>query len=137
VTRQAIQFPVNACLMIVALLVVSAASAGSAQEPPKGTESDADEQQRREAEKVVGGIELEVLVGNKWTRVKHIEKPLLYFGDATRANNRGSVWGWGDAGRPLALIELHQSGKDQAKWVYTICNTSGGKLRAKRGSAAW
>ncbi|HJZ53992.1 MAG TPA: hypothetical protein VKE74_03500 [Gemmataceae bacterium] len=143
-TRQVIRIAVSACLMIVALVVVSAAWADPQKEPPETKKDkpetgadDADEQYRREAEALVSGIELEALVGDKWVKVKRIEKPLLYFGDPTRSNNRGSVWGWGDRGRPLALLELHQRENDRAKWVYGICNTSGGKLRAKRGGAAW
>jgi hypothetical protein len=145
VRRQAIRIPVNACLMLVALLVVSAAWADPPKEPPEAkkdkpetsTGADADEQYRREAEQLVGGIELEVLVAEKWSGVKRIEKPLLYYGDATRENDRGSVWGWGEKGRPVALIELFQNANDRQKWVYTICNTSGGKLRAKRGGEVW
>lgn len=103
--------------------------------PEKG--ADADEQYRREAAEVVGGIELEMLAGGTWSKVKRIEKPLLFYGDPTRENDRGSVWGWGDKGRPVALLELFQSPNDRARWFYTICNTSGGKVRASRGGRPW
>jgi hypothetical protein len=139
--RQVILNPVNACLTIVALLVLAAATSADPPgpkkgEPEKGTGAD-DEQHRREAEKAVSGIVLEMLVDEKWTEVKRIEKPLLFYGDATRENDRGSVWGWGDKGRPVALLELFQGVNDRSKWVFAVCNTSGGKLRASRGGDPW
>jgi hypothetical protein len=136
--RQAIQVSVNAFLMMVALLVLSAAtSADPLQEPPeKGTVTD-EEQHRREAERLVRGIELEMLVDEKWTEVKRIEKPLLFYGDPTRGHTRGSVWAWGEIGRPVALLELWQNGSNRTKWVFGLCNTSGGKLRAKREGDSW
>jgi hypothetical protein len=138
VMRQAIGNLVNACLMMAALLVLSAATwADPPQEPPeKGTGAD-EEQYRREAEKLVSGIALEMLVDGKWSEVKRIEKPLLYYGDPTRANTRGSVWAWGETGRPVALLELFQDEGNRTKWVCGLCNTSAGKLRAKRGSDSW
>jgi hypothetical protein len=136
--RQGILSPVNACLMIGALLVLSAAtSADPLQDPPEmGTGAD-EEQHRREAEKLVSGIELEMLVDEKWSKVKRIEKPLLFYGDPTRANTRGSVWAWGETGRPVALLELFQDEGNRTKWVCGLCNTSAGKLRAKRGGDSW
>jgi hypothetical protein len=134
-TRQAIRIPFCACLTVAALLVEPATPA----DPPKAPDEkkDADEEHRRAAQKVVDEIEVEVLVGDKWSKVKRIEKPLLYYGDPTRANDRGSVWGWGEKGRPVALVELYQNVNNRTKWVYAICNTSGGKLRASRGGNPW
>jgi hypothetical protein len=131
--------------MILALLVVSAVSADPPKEPPeakkdkseKGTGAEADEQYRREAERLVSGIEVEVLNDDKWSKVERIDKPLLYYGDSTRDNDRGSVWGWGQKGRPVALVELYQNISDRTKWVYAICNTSGKRLRASRGGEPW
>jgi len=145
-TRPSIQISFKGYLTIVALLVVSTALVGSPQQPPTETNKDkpnkaaspgADEELRREAEKVVGVIDIEVLRDDKWTKVERIEKPLLFYGDHTRDNDRGSVWGWGRKGRPLALLELFQSVNDRTKWAFAICNTSGRKLRATRAGAPW
>ena len=101
--RQAIQIPVSACLMMVALLVLSAAtSADPPQEPSEKATAAEEEQYRREAERLVSGIELEMLVDEKWSGVKRIAKPLLFYGDPTRGHTRGSVWAWGETGRPVA-----------------------------------
>jgi hypothetical protein len=143
--RRAIHPPVQACL-ILALLVVWAMLAesprGRSQEPPKekaekAAEPDADEIHRRAAEKAISGIDLEVLRDDQWTKVKRIEKPLLYYGDSTRENDRGSVWGWGEQGRPVAVLEIYQNTNARTRWVYTICNTSGGKVRARRAGGPW
>jgi hypothetical protein len=145
-TRQAMQPRVNTCLPIVALLVLSAALAGGPPDSPAeakkeksepGAGAAADEQHRREAEQVARGIDVEILRDDKWTKVERIEKPLLFYSEPTRNNDRGSVWGWGPKGRPVALLELWQSPDDRTAWYFTICNTSGGKLRARRGGAPW
>jgi hypothetical protein len=132
--------PFGPVFFLVAALVLALCGLAAPADPPK-TEPDKQaepgEEYRREVEQVVAGIELEHLVGDTWTKVKRIEKPLLYYGDATRENDRGSVWGWGEVGRPVALIELFQNENDRDNWVYTICNTSGGKVRARRVSAPW
>lgn len=110
-TRQTLQPPVKACLGIAALLIVSIALAGAPPESSSAakkdktaaeTEKKADKQIRREAEQVVRSIDLEIYRDDKWTKVERIDKPLLFYGDPTRANDRGSVWGWGKKGRPIA-----------------------------------
>ncbi|MDB5306178.1 MAG: hypothetical protein JWO38_380 [Gemmataceae bacterium] len=141
-TPQAIRIPLYACLMTAALLCGSAAPSDPPQDakkdtPEKGTGADADENYRPAVERVVGGIELEVLRDDKWATVKRIEKPLLYYGDPTRDNDRGSLWAWGEKGRPVALLELYQGVNDRTKWAFAVCNTSGGKLRASRGGDPW
>jgi hypothetical protein len=151
-TRHAIRTPIIAFLTLAVLLAASAAKrdcgAGEAPKPadaqkePPGREQDkpekdVNEEHRRDAERVVATIDLEMLVGEKWVKVKRIEKPLLYYGDPTRSNDRGSVWGWGEKGRPVALLELFKGIKDRTTWSFTICNTSGGKVRATRDGEAW
>jgi hypothetical protein len=145
-TRQAIQAPVHTVVMIVALLAVATALVGAPPGPPPeakkdkpdpGAGTNPEEQYRREAEKVAGGIELEILIGDKWTKVPRIENPLLSYGDPTRENDRGSVWGWAQKGRPVALVELYQNVNFRTRWVFAICNTSGGKVRARRAGAPW
>jgi hypothetical protein len=128
--------------MVVALLAVSAGPPGAQpgakqDDPAKGAGPDADEEHRRAAEQVAGGIDVEVLTDGTWSRVKRVEKPLLYYGDPTRAHDRGSVWAWGEKGRPVALVELFQNVRDRQRWVFTVCNTSGRRVRASRAGAAW
>jgi hypothetical protein len=124
--------------MTAALVVVAAAPADPQKDgPEKKTATESDEQYKREAERLVNGIEVQTLHEDAWVKVERIDKPLLYYGDATRENDRGSVWGWGPKGRPVVLMELYQNTTDRTKWVYAICNTSGKKLRARRGGDSW
>lgn len=118
-----------------ALALAALVGFAGAEDPPK--KPDLDEEHRKAAEKVVNTIEVEVLVADKWAKAKRLEKPLLYYGDPTRENDRGSVWAWGDKGRPAALVELYQNVNDRTKWVYALCNTSGGKVRASLNGREW
>jgi hypothetical protein len=146
-TRQAIQPPVKIYRTIVALLVVSTALVSSLpgasseerkdKTAPEESGTKTDEQVRREAEQVIRGIDLEILSDDKWIKVERIEKPLLFYSDPTRRNDRGSVWGWGPKGRPVALLELYRGANNRTQWVFAICNTSGTKLRARQADAPW
>jgi len=127
-------------------LVVAAAMTGSSVEPSQeakkdktGQEAggDANKEVRRVTEKVVREIEIELRSDDKWTKIERIEEPLLFYGEPTRNNDRGSVWGWGRKGRPVALLELWQNPEQRALWRFAICNTSGGKLRARHAGAPW
>jgi hypothetical protein len=145
VTHRAFLVLVRACLPTAAVLVVAVASANSPQEPPgakkdnpdKPAEKDADDENRRAAEQFASRIEVEVFRDDAWVKVKRIDKPLLFHADPTRGHNTGSVWGWGETGRPVALLELWRSGQTRTKWSCSLCNTSGGKVRASRGNAPW
>jgi hypothetical protein len=143
-TCRVLQPLLTICLGITALLMASTALAGA---PPSseakkdktepGTGTKADEQARRDSEQLIRSIDLEILNDDKWSKVERIENPVLFYGDFTRKNDRGSVWGWGQKGRPAALLELYQNLDNRAEWVFAVCNTSGGKLRARRAGAPW
>lgn len=141
--RQAIRLLIHCSMFLAALAVVAAVSADPPKEeakkdnPEKQTSAETDEEYRLRAEKLIADIEIEIFKEDKWSKVKRIEKPLLFYGDPTRNNDRGSLWGWGEKGRPAALLELYQNVTDRTKWVYAVCNTSGGKLRASRDGEAW
>ena len=145
-TRQTLQSPVKTYIGIVALLAVATALVGAAPQSSSdakkdktepGSDTAANERAHRAAEKMVRGIEMKILSDDKWTKVEPIEKPLLFFGDLTRNNDRGSVWAWGQKGRPVAVIELYQDLDKRERWVFAICNTSGGKLRAAWAGDPW
>lgn len=145
-TRQTLQPSVKTSLGIVVLLVVSTTLIGEPPEPSaeakKGkpapdAEKKTKEQYRREAEKAIRSIDLEIIRDDKWTKVERIENPLLFYSDPTRSNDRGSVWGWGRKGRPVALLEIWQDTNGRPRWDVALCNTSGGKLRARRADISW
>jgi hypothetical protein len=136
-------FPFKTFFAIAMLSLVSTALPAVAQSPPKeGPKPDkealaeAEKESRRAAEKLVSGIEVEIFSDDKWTKVKRVEKPLLLFGDDTREIAGGSVWAWGDQGRPVAMLELYKDGI-RKRWDYGITNTSGGKIRASYAGKPW
>ena len=141
--RQAIQTPLYASLLLITFVAMSAAALSPRQPPEEKKdkagkeEPNVDEEWRKDAEKVMNGIELEKLVDEEWTKVKLIQKPLLYYSEPTRAHDRGSVWAWGEKGRPVAIVKLCQRDDLRSKWQISITNTSGGKLRANRDNARW
>src|SRR5262249_58527960 len=92
---------------------------------------------REDGERVVSKIGVEVQADDGWLKAERIAKPLLLYSDPTRDNDRGSVWGWGDKGRPVALIELFQNPDDRSRWTFALCNTSGGKVRATMDGRPW
>lgn len=145
-TRQTLPRAVTTCLGLLALLVGATVFGGDPGDVPTqekkdkaapATETRADEQARRAAEKVIRGIEMEMLIDDKWIKVERIEKPLLFYGEPTRSHDRGSVWGWGRKGRPVALLELWQNVGNRSRWFFVLCNTSGRKLRASVDGAPW
>jgi hypothetical protein len=121
------------CFLAVLLLVALPARLqhGRAQAPGEPSEV------RKAAEQLVDSLDLESLQGDTWVKAKRIDRPLLLYSDETRGDNRGSVWGWGEKGRPLALFEVFQKVNNRPIWIFCICNTSGGKLRAARSGSPW
>jgi hypothetical protein len=144
--QEPIRSPIYRYLALVVLLAASTALVGSPSQLPseskkeqtdQSAESRANEQIRREAERVVRNIEIEILSDDKWTKAPRIKDPLLYYGDPTRHNDRGSVWAWGHKGRPVALLEIFRGAALRSHWTFVISNTSGGKLRARYADAPW
>src|SRR5438874_3606464 len=111
-------------LSVLVLPALSAGPAGGRAQAP-----DAPAEIRKAAEQLVDGLELESLQGETWVRAKRIDRPLLLYSDDTRADDRGSLWAWGDKGRPLATFEMFQKATSRTVWTVNVCNTSGGKLR--------
>jgi hypothetical protein len=98
---------------------------------------DAPAEVRKAAEQLVDSLEFESLRGEAWVKVKRIDRPLLFYTDPTRGDDRGFLFGWGDKGRPLAVVEMFQNVQNRASWAIDVCNTSGGRLRAGRMGALW
>ncbi|HEY3789461.1 MAG TPA: hypothetical protein VGL71_11430, partial [Urbifossiella sp.] len=103
------RYSIRGFTAVSALLILGCLASLNGQEPPEEKKDARDEEHRLEAEKVINTIEVEVGTDDKWSKVKRYEKPLLYYGDPTRENDRGSLWGWGEKGRPVALLELYQN----------------------------
>ncbi|OWK36730.1 hypothetical protein [Fimbriiglobus ruber] len=142
-TRRQRTIAVRVHVLVLSALVVSTPLVGAPQESPmakpqpgKG-EPGADSESLREAARIIAAVDLEISTGDAWGKVKQIEKPLLLYGDLTRDNDRGSLWAWGEKGRPVALLELFQDTVNRQKWLFAVCNTSGSKLRGRWVDAPW
>jgi hypothetical protein len=59
-----------------------------------------------------------------------IERPLLIYGDSARQNENGTLWAWGQSGRPLALVELYQRSGGES-WIHALTLTSAEKISLK------
>lgn len=64
-----------------------------------------------------------------------IDRPLLRFDDPARGFHDGTLWGWGTAGRPVALVTVERYEK---LWAYELISladeSSGGMLTAVTAS---
>jgi hypothetical protein len=120
---------------LLAVLLPVATFAGPAD--GRAQAPDAPPEIRKAAEQLVDSLELESLQGETWVKVKRIDRPLLFYTDPTRGDDSGFLFGWGDKGRPLVVLELFQKAANRAAWVADVCNTSGGRLRASRMGARW
>ena len=61
---------------------------------------------------------------NKTTPVEMVGSPLLTFGDAARGNEAGTLWAWGTAGRPLAMMEQYRPAENETNWIHAWTVTS-------------
>ncbi len=57
--------------------------------------------------------------------LKACEHPLLAFGDPTRGNEAGTLWAWGNGGRPVAMMELFRLSDNDTVWIsaWTLTST--------------
>src|SRR5258708_5552115 len=55
--------------------------------------------------------------------VDHIDRPLLAYGEPARANSHGTLWAFGQSGRPVAFLELWQGAANQPFWFQSIIRT--------------
>lgn len=63
--------------------------------------------------------------------VELVDRSLLTYGDAARANQNGSLWAFGKTGRPLAMVELYQGTEEVPRWVHAITLTGTGRVSLK------
>ena len=52
--------------------------------------------------------------------IKLIDRPLLAFVDSARIHNNGTLWAWGQNGRPAAFMELWQGSDRPDVWRHSI-----------------
>lgn len=88
----------------------------------------------RAAEEHVAKIDMR-LAGAGRDAVPRIERPLLAYGDSTRHNADGTLWAWGEKGRPLAILETYHSTQGAAARANAITLTGTRLVVAKTPTA--
>ena len=63
--------------------------------------------------------------------VRLYPRPLLTYGDSARANKDGTLWAFGAAGRPLAVLELYQGNETNTRWTHAVTLTGNAKVTMK------
>src|SRR5262249_15413695 len=97
--------------------------AGAALAAPNDDDKEDETELQQAARRLVESVELSIPVGEKREKLELIKQPVLRFGDIPRANDKGSVWIWQQAGRPQAVMELYR-GSDSRSWVHVIHSLS-------------
>src|SRR3954451_8916133 len=111
---------------LLAALLATATWSGPANR--RAQASDAPSEVRKSAEQLVDSLDLEALRGETWFKAQRIDRPLLFYTDPTRGDDSGFLFGWGDKGRPLAVVEMYQKTANRSVWDAHVTNTSGGRL---------
>jgi hypothetical protein len=112
----------------LAMLLLSVAVSAQDTESPAEDSKNAEQQARlRAAEEHMARIDVEL--GRK--SVKRIERPLLIFGDSARDNGDGTLWAWGESGRPLVAIESYFNTKTGGRRINAITLTGNDLVVAK------
>jgi hypothetical protein len=114
-------------VLIASLILVVGAYA---QEPAEQPDENDQKARLRAAEEHVAKIDVR-LAGAGGDAVKRIERPLLIYGDSARNNADGTLWAWGDAGRPLAVLETYHHTKSGGMRVNVLTLTGSQLVVAK------
>jgi hypothetical protein len=93
----------------------------AAAEPPKPTDKEAEKPALQAAASHVRRLELRDVDGDQ---IDLIERPLLAYADPARVNSNGTVWAWGNSGRPIAFLELFQGSAKDTNWVHAVTVTA-------------
>lgn len=128
-------------LLILAVAILLIMNAGVGADDGPNASSTEDGKDEADADEVLNAsrARVEEIVmyrgGDTRTAVPHVAEPVLRYGDPTRANQHGSMWVWGETGRPQAVLELYRN--LAGDWVYVFNWLSGSELTAERNGDLW
>ena len=129
--RQLVFLFAGVALLLAGTLRAAPDAAGETNDAETKSAEDETEIQQA-ARKIVEGIKLTVIDGEKRQELEMLEQPVLRYGDIPRDNDKGSVWIWQRAGRPQAVMELFR-GADSHSWVHVIHSLSADALEGDFG----
>jgi len=107
--------------------------------PPASGEDAADEAAatKQRARKLAEQFQVERRSGDEWIAAERVTDPVLSFGDATRNNSNGSVWLWGDKGRPVVVMEVYRMTDKPDDWLFVVNNTSATTVQSTHRNSLW
>src|SRR5262249_40856603 len=94
----------------------------------------------KRAEIIARRIDVETFEGGTWVKQPMRDKPLLITADPTRFDARGTIWAWGEKGRPLVVNEIYYQPSANAgvdTWVIANYSSTEKKLRANYEERVW
>lgn len=110
--------------LILAGLLTVCCTLADEQSDRAANENEERRAQAREILEHMQRMRFESVQENARQPVALIDHPLLKYTDPVRANDQGTVWGWGPEGRPLALMEVFRpSGVGQLVHAVTLTST--------------
>jgi hypothetical protein len=126
--KQLFGHPLPTALVLIAVLLAAPRVLPAQDAIAPNSEQDR-ETSLAQAEAHVGA--LAVSLASSGDEVKRIENPLLVFGDSARNNAEGTLWGWGQTGRPLVVIETFRNTTEAGPRASAITLTSTDKVILK------
>jgi len=117
-------------MLLVCATSVAGLTASRAEEPRPETDAALQKSIER-----VSTITVDLLDGDRVRRIERVADPVLRFEEPTRGNEQGSVWIWGTAGRPAAMLELFNG--PNVGWAYVVSSLADHPLRTERDGGAW
>jgi hypothetical protein len=116
---------------LFSIAIVASVWAQDTKETPKQPAPD-----KKALEAALKTIELlEVRPALKDDKIARIKQPLLTFGDLARKHENGTLWAWGEKGRPLAFVELFRG--EDPRWVHAATLTSTERIVMTTSDASW
>src|SRR4029077_5866949 len=124
---------VRSLLSCACAAVLAVSSVAPAEEPdvPAAERAARLEQTKR----VLDALHVHATPGRKDAPVKRIDEPVLRYTDNTRLTTDSSLWIFGAAGRPVAIvaIEHYPKGADAKRWICEVASLSNERISVEYG----
>jgi hypothetical protein len=117
---------------LVGYLAVAVAASVSGQQPDESSSPDEGRKVLQLATEHMQQLQMRLAAGGE--EVELVDRPLLSYGDAARANKNGTLWAFGKQGRPQALLELYHGMEADAPWVHAVTLTGTDALKLQNPS---
>ena len=119
--------------LLTVLLITSNKAWGQSSERPADAERAA---HLARMKALASSVDVFAEPGKADSKAKLVSEAVLRYSDNTRQNNEASLWIWGTAGRPSAImaIELYPNQRLGPRWLFEIASLSTERISAERGA---